>query len=242
MRHERRAARLPAWLALTDQLVSLGADPTSARYAAEQLAAGDRRGRLLLMLLGRGMLADVLPEHIGPGQPAWIERWRRSRRERFPFHRRAGARAPRWPRAPTRATLTDLVRSAQLLTAYNIANLIDDPADAVPPGLELPADVVDWTLMHQNASGEMAEVGALHEEIMEWDRTGRGGAPRSLDLRKFQELPDDVRAELRHLLRAREYAKAALIWKRHVGGEPAECLATAERLRGELARTHALGS
>ena len=226
--------------ALADQLVSLGADPTSARYAAEQLAAGDARP-LLLMLLGRGMLADVLPEHIGPGQPTWIERWRRLAASGFPFIDvpalerllAAGADA---------SDLTDLVRSAQLLTAYNIANLIDDPGDAVPPGLDLLGEVVDWMLMHQNASGEMAEVGALHEEIMEWDRTGRGGAPRSLDLRKFQELPDDVRAELRRLLRTREYAKAALIWKRHVGGEPADCLAAAERLRGELARAHALGS
>jgi hypothetical protein len=234
------SVKLAAVPTLTDQLVSLGADPTSARYAAEQLAAGDARP-LLLMLLGRGMLADVLPEHIGPGQPAWIERWRRLAEGGFPFIDvpalerllAAGADA---------SDLTDLVRSAQLLTAYNIANLIDDPGDAVPPGLDLPGEVVDWTLMHRDASGEMAEVGALHEEIMEWDRAGRGGAPRSLDLRKFQALPDDVRAEVRHLLRTREYAKAALLWQRHVGGEPAECLATAERLRGELARTHALGS
>ena len=224
--------------ALTDQLVALGADPTSARYAAEQLAAGDARP-LMLMLLGRGMLADVLSEHVGPGQPAWIERWRRLAEGGFPFIDvpalerllAAGANA---------SDLTDLVRSAQLLTAYNIANLIDDPGDALPPGLEDLREKVDWTLMHRDPSGEMAEVGALHEEIMEWDRTGRGGAPRSLDLRKYQELPDDVRAELRNLLRDREYAKAALLWKRHVGGEPAECLATVERLRGELARTHAL--
>ena len=87
------AARLPAVAALTNQLVSLGADPTSARYAAEQLAAGDARP-LLLMLLGRGMLADVLPEHIGPG-PACVDRTLATTRgERFPLHRRAGARAP----------------------------------------------------------------------------------------------------------------------------------------------------
>jgi hypothetical protein len=224
---------------LADQLTALGADPTQARYAAEQLAAGDARP-LLLMLLGRGLLADVLPEHVGPGAPAWIERWRRLAETGFPF-----IDVPALNRllaAGADATdLTDVIRSAQLLTAYNIAALIDDPGVAVPAGLDVPDGVVDWRLVHRAENGAAEEVGALHEEIMEWDPTGRGGAPRSLDLRRLQNLPDEVRAELVPLIREREYGKAALLWKRHVGGALSACLAVVERLRRELAGTAAFG-
>ena len=90
--------------------------------------------------------------------------------------------------------------------------------------------------MRRDASGALVEVGQLHEEIMSWDRSGRGGAPRSLDLRRLQSLPDDVRLEVWSLLRNLDMSKAALLWKRHVGGEVAECLAAVERLRAELRR------
>jgi hypothetical protein len=96
-----------------------------------------------------------------------------------------------------------------------------------------------WCIGTRAAGGGGGGGGELHAEIMEWDPTGRGGAPRSLDLRRFQSLPDDVRAELLPLLRGREYAKAALVWKRQVGGELAQCLAAVERLRRELAGTAA---
>jgi hypothetical protein len=217
---------------LADQLKALGADETAARYADEALTRGETRP-LLLMLLGRAMMADVLPEHVGPGQPEWIDRWRQLAATDFPF-----IDVPALERVLAAGTdpvdVTDLIRSAQMLTAYNIANLIDDPPSAVPAGIDLPQGTVTWTLMHRDADGAWAYVGALHEEIMEWDATGRGGAPRSLDLRRLQQLPDDVGGELRTLIRNRELSKAALLWKRHVGGELAECLATVERLRAEL--------
>ena len=220
---------------LADQLKARGGDETAARYAEEALASGDARP-LLLMLLGHEMLADVFDEQVGGNKPAWISRWRELAKNGFPFidvpamERLLAAGAD--PR-----DLTDLVRSAQLLTAYNIANLIDDPSIAVRPDLDLPEGVVDWTLMYRDASGELAEVGALHEEIMSWDRSGRGGAPRSLDLRRLQDLPDDVRLEVWSLLANLDLSKAALLWQRHVGGELADCLATVERLRAELKRT-----
>ena len=220
---------------LADQLKARGADETAARYAEEALAAGDS-GPLLLMLLGREMLADVFDEQVGEGTPAWPEwivRWRQLAQSGFPF-----IDVPAMERllaaGADPSDLTDVVRSAQMLTAYNIANLIDDPSIALRGDLDVPEDVVDWTLMHRDASGALVEVGQLHEEITSWDRSGRGGAPRSLDLRRLQSLPDDVRLEVWSLIRNLDMSKAALLWQRHVGGEAADCLATVERLRAEL--------
>lgn len=223
---------------LTEQLKALGADETAARYTEEALAAGDA-GPLLLMLLGRGMLADVVDEQAGGDQPAWIARWRRLAESGFPF-----IDVPAMERLLAAGAdpedLTDLVRSAQMLTAYNIANLIDDPRLAIPDNLDVPEGTVDWALMHRDASGAIAEIGALHEEIMSWDPSGRGGAPRSLDLRRLQSLPGDVRAEIESLVGSLDLSKAALRWKRHVGGELSDCLAAVERLRAELRRTGTL--
>jgi hypothetical protein len=217
---------------LADQLKALGADETAARYAEQALARGETRP-LLLMLLGRAMTADVLPEHVGPGQPEWIGRWRQLADSGFPF-----IDAPALERVLAAGAdpvdVTDLVRSAQMLTAYNIANVIDYPPSALPAGVDLPEGAVSWTLMHRDAAGAWEYVGALHDEMMEWDATGRDGAPRSLDLRRLQELPDAVRGELTALIQSRELSKAALLWKRHVGGELAACLATVERLRAEV--------
>ena len=58
----------------------------------------------------------------------------------------------------------------------------------------------------------------------------------------MQSLPDDIRAELLVLLRSLDLSKAALLWRRHVGGELPDCLATIERLRAELRDTGALRS
>ena len=231
---------------LAEQLKARGADETEARYVEAALTSGDARP-LLLMLLGYEMLADVFDEHIGeakpgapggsarPAWPAWIARWRRLADSGFPF-----IDVPAMERllaaGADPSDLTDVVRSAQLLTAYNIANLIDDPTIALRPDLDIPEGVVDWTLTYRDATGKPAQVGALHEEIMSWDRSGRGGAPRSLDLRRLQSLPDDVRLEVWSLIRDLDMSKAALLWKRHVGGEPADCLAAVERLRAELKR------
>jgi hypothetical protein len=225
---------------LADQLKARGADETSARYAEEALAAGDS-GPLLLMLLGREMLADVFDEQVGedtpagPAGPAWIDRWRQLATSGFPF-----IDVPAMDRllaaGANPSDLTDVVRSAQMLTAYNIANLIDDPSNALRGDLDVPEDVVDWTLMRRDASGALVEVGQLHEEIMSWDPSGRGGAPRSLDLRRLQSLPRDVRLEVWSLMRDQDMSKAALLWKKHVGGDAADCLAAVERLRAELRR------
>ena len=228
---------------LADQLKARGGDETTARYAEEALAAGEA-GPLLLMLLGREMLADVFDEHVGADKsagpagsagPTWIDRWRQLAKSEFPF-----IDVPAMERllaaGADPSDLTDLVRSAQMLTAYNIANLIDDPSLAMRPDLDIPEGVVDWMLMHRDASGALVEVGQLHEEIMSWDRSGRGGAPRSLDLRRLQSLPDDVRLAVWTLIRNLDMSKAALLWKQHVGGEAADCLAAVERLRAELRR------
>jgi hypothetical protein len=222
---------------LADQLKARGADETAARYAEEALAAGDS-GPVLLMLLGREMLADVFEEQVGDDKaalPAWIVRWRQLAQSDFPF-----IDVPAMERLLAAGAdpgdLTDLVRSAQLLTAYNIANVIDDPTIAIRGDLDIPEDVVDWTLMRRDATGALVEVGPLHEEIMSWDRSGREGAPRSLDLRRLQSLPDDVRLAVWSLIRNLDMSKAALLWKQHVGGDAADCLAAVQRLRAELRR------
>ncbi|MGC4089632.1 MAG: hypothetical protein QM756_17440 [Polyangiaceae bacterium] len=94
--------------------------------------------------------------------------------------------------------------------------------------------------MYEHSDGSLRDVGDVYEDILRLDPAGRFGAPRSLELRQFQELPEAVQRELTALLDEQLFTKAALIWKRHCAGTTADALATVQRLRRELPRTQSL--
>lgn len=60
--------------------------------------------------------------------------------------------------------------------------------------------------------------------------TPRHGEPRSLESRQFQELPPEVQVEIQKLVQSRKMSQAAVLWKKHVGGELRQCLEAVQRL------------
>ena len=216
---------------LADKLSALGLDP--ARHASIQRDLADSDARALLHeLLLRGFWRDVVDETVVPG-PAWIEDWRRLAGSGFPMIDTAALDRLLAAGADPH-DLTDVVRSMQVLTIYNIANLLDDPSEEIGVP-EAPEDVDDLLeLRCAGPGGRATPIHSLHSSLMERDPSGRHGGPRSLELRQLQMLDDEVRRSLAGFIRQRRFSAAAALWRRHVGGELPACLSAVQGLAGQL--------
>lgn len=185
-------------------------------------------GPLLQQLLLRGLWADVVDEDMP--QPQWITRWRELAASEFPF-----INSPALQRLLDAGVdvhdLTDVVRAAQVLTIYNIAQLMDEPCRDLGYDVE---DAPDAQLAYLDEAGAPHRPGSLHDALEELDPAGRHGQPRSLELRQFGGLPGELQAQLRDLLAKKAWSQAAVLWKRAVGGELAHCLATVRQLARQL--------
>ncbi|MCC7702961.1 hypothetical protein IGS59_11955 [Janthinobacterium sp. GW460P] len=212
---------------ITGRLQEAGFDATQADALAQDIEQ-KKYGPLLRQLLLRGLWADVVDESLP--RPQWLERWRALGESGFPF-----INAPALQRLLDAGVnvhdLTDVVRSAQVLTIYNIAQLIDEPCRDLGYDLE---ETPDLALAAIDAAGAVHRCGSLHEEIEERDPAGRHGQPRSLELRQFGGLPDAQQEALRDLLEKKAWSQAAMLWKRATGGELAHCLLTVQRLARQL--------
>ena len=196
--------------------------------ALEHDSANKKYDRLLRQLLLRGLWADVVDEDLP--QPRWIARWRDLGESDFPF-----INSPALQRLLDAGVdvhdLTDVVRSAQVLTIYNIAQLLDEPCR--DPGYDLDA-TPDVQLAYMDEAGALHRPGSLHDALEELDPAGRHGQPRTLELRQFGGLPADLQAQLRELLAKQAWSQAAVLWKRAVGGELAHRLAAMRQLARQL--------
>jgi ribosomal 50S subunit-associated protein YjgA (DUF615 family) len=53
-------------------------------------------------------------------------------------------------------------------------------------------------------------------------------------MRQLQKFPEADRIEIRELIKNKKFSNAALLWKRHVGGELKKCLETVQLLCRQL--------
>lgn len=212
---------------ITQRLQESGIDAGQAEALAQDIQQR-KYGPLLRQLLLRGLWADVVDE--GMPQPQWLARWRELGESGFPF-----INSPALQRLLDAGVdvhdLTDVVRSAQVLTIYNIAQLIDEPCRDLGYDLQ---ETPDLALTAVDEAGALHRYGSLHDALEELDPAGRHGQPRSLELRQFGGLPDDLQTQLRELLAQQAWSQAAVLWKRAVGGELAHCLATVRQLARQL--------
>lgn len=168
---------------LAEKLRELGLPEDDVASACEAHAEGDPSA-LLRMLLLRLMWSEVAPEgEDADGTPRWATDWLRLGQNGFPF-----IDAPALGRlADSGADLVavrDVVRSAQVLMLYNLANILDDGWRHIETllGREL-AQGLHWELSAANVrDGSRGPViGGLHECMGDHDPTGRGGDPQSTE-------------------------------------------------------------
>lgn len=128
--------------------------------------------------------------------------------------------------------LTAVVRSAQVLMAANVAQLLDTPTLGL--GWDLPESVTPELHCALEGGSVHERMPALYPCFAARDPANRHGAPGSLVLRRWAALPQATRDALRESLCRGGRAQAAAMWKRAVGGELREALDAVEELRGWL--------
>jgi hypothetical protein len=217
---------------LTKSLRDLGLTPETIARIETALEQGDGRALLHEVLL-RGLWDNVVDESWP--QPQWLEQWRTLGSNGFPIIN-ADALNRLLQAGADPHDLTDVVRSAQILTIYNIAQLLDYPTQAL--GCEIPesASVQLGCALGENGSGgpgPQHSLCALHPELLARDPSGRQGEPRSLEWRQFSALPADAQAQLRALVQAQKMSQAAALWKKQVGGDLHHCLHTVQALAAQ---------
>ncbi|NHZ78058.1 hypothetical protein F2P44_01930 [Massilia sp. CCM 8695] len=193
----------------TTQLEDIGLAPAMAGAIARDVARGDARS-LLHELLLRGLWSSVADEAAPEA-----------------LLRHGGAAGRLLAAGVDLHDLLDVVREAQVDTIYNVAQLIDWPAE----GLALD-DAFEARLLAGLAQGGATPqpLPELHACLMERDPTGRAGAPRSPELRQFGMLDADIRRQITALSGERKFSAAAVLWKQHVGGELKTALAAVQSL------------
>jgi hypothetical protein len=78
-------------------------------------------------------------------------------------------------RGATDAELTDLARGMQAQLLFQLCYLLEDPGE-----LEPEVSDVSWSLVQVDEDGDvLANIGGLHESVLETDPTGREMRPRS---------------------------------------------------------------
>jgi hypothetical protein len=162
---------------LTAALVALGASAEEAGTIAARQAEGDLRP-LLRHLFLHLLWSEVHPEEPGATDPPrWIGEWESG----LPMVDVAALRRLIGAGVDTQ-DLSDVVRSAQVLLVYNIANMLDDGWGFIRLllGNELTGDL-HWELVASEASTAPGSrtIEGLHECLGDQDPTGRGCDPRA---------------------------------------------------------------
>ncbi|NHZ90167.1 hypothetical protein F2P45_14240 [Massilia sp. CCM 8733] len=121
--------------------------------------------------------------------------------------------------------LVDVIREAQVDTIYNVAQLIDWPDEHLAPD-----DACEVRLAASLAGAAPQPLSELHSCLMARDPSGRAGEPRSPEQRQYAMLDAGVRAQIAALSGARKWSAAAVLWKRHAGGDLKAALAAVQRL------------
>ena len=201
-----RAAGFPA--KHSERLLKALAERNVGAYTAE----------LLLQGLWNEVIDETLPH------PQWIERWRALGNDGFPFIDIAALKRLLAAGTDPR-DLTGIVRSAQVLMIYNIAQLLDSPTSTLLGwDLDLPDEATVYLACgteeeHAETTTMPQRLPDLHSVLMERDPSGRHGEPRSRELEQWSVLPADIKLEIKTLVQTNRRSQAAALWMRHVGRE-----------------------
>lgn len=166
---------------LADKLRALGVPEHDIEPACEAHADGDPSALLRALLL-HVMWREVAPEgEDESGRPRWVTDWLRLGDNGFPFID-APALARLADSGADLVAVRDVVRSAQVLMLYNLANILGDGWRFIESliGREL-AQGLHWEVAAANVrDGTRGPViSGLHECLGDLDPAGRGGDPRS---------------------------------------------------------------
>ena len=200
---------------LSKELEQLGVPAAEIRSIRADMEKLDARS-LFSELLLRGLWSNVIDET--PAAEA-----------------RAGA-SPALQRLLDRGVdaddLVDVIREAQIDLIYNVAQMLDEPTGLLESDENIGIEVlVRFAEMH----GAAAPIHCLHTCLMGLDPSGRHGEARSLAMRQWQKLAEDERQALDELLRAKKFSAAAVLWRKHVGGDLKSCLLAVQALHTERA-------
>lgn len=209
-----------------ERLRAIGLTHDRAERALAALQSGDLRGFVHELLL-HGLWSDVVDETAPV--PHWIGRWRELAGEGFPIID-AAALDRLLAAGADPHDLTGVVRSAQILAIYNLAQQLDYPALAL--GWDLPEAVTpSLACIDEAGAAPPQRLHPLHPQLLERDPSGRFGEPCPLALRQWRMLPEPARGEIAARVRAGQRSQAAALWKRDVGGDTRACLDAVESLR-----------
>lgn len=209
----------------SEQLQSIGLSPEAAERAEQALQGGDLRGFVEELLL-HGLWSDVVDE--AQPRPQWMARWQQLATSGFPIIDAAALQRLLDAGADVH-DLTGVVRSAQILAIYNIAQLLDYPALGL--GWDLPEAATPHLACGSEAATATQRLHALAPCLLERDPSGRFGAPQPLAWRQWQSLPDEPRERIRALVRENHRAQAAALWKKHLGGDLSSSLQAMDMLK-----------
>ncbi|WP_256081058.1 hypothetical protein [Massilia sp. YIM B04103] len=199
---------------LTTKLEEFGISPERAAFIAQDVDKSDARSlwaELLMLGLWRNVIDETQPIELFMTGNYTVQRLV------------ANGSNP--------DDLIDLVREVQVNAIYNIAQLIDWPAEELDLDETLDMAV---SVGFPEKDGKALPIHELHACLMERDPSGRHGEPRSFEQRQFQQLPELLRNELKELILSKNFSPAALLWKKHTGGELKSALAAVQSLYRQL--------
>jgi hypothetical protein len=207
--------------AISERLRAAGLPPEYSKRLLKALAERNVSAYTAELLL-QGLWSEVIDETLP--HPQWIEHWRALGDNGFPIIDTAALKRLLAAGVDPR-DLTGVVRSAQVLLIYNIAQLLDSPARRLLGwDLDLPDEATVYlacgTAEDEQERQEAAaprRLSELHSELMGRDPSGRHGEPRPRELEQWSVLPTDVQTEIKTLIQADRRSQAAALWMRHVG-------------------------
>ncbi len=216
---------------LESKLVAAGVPEVEVRNAVSSKARGDI-GPLSRLLLLKALWDEAINEDAiaREAKDSWLATYLD---HRLPFIDEPALQRLLVAKVNT-ADLGAFVRSVQVLTLYNVANILDDSYQSVRRLVgEDIAQGIGWSVIAHNPeqAEPEASLGGLHALFEEVDPVQRGGFPLRAEEAVFQTLPDKQQRGIRMLLEKQQYSKAALHWRRATGKPVKQCLAEVKRLR-----------
>jgi hypothetical protein len=190
-------------------LKAIGATEDEAEAAAQAREQGNPAQVVRLLFL-RGLWSEVLDEKGG------LEKWLELEPSSFPFLNFPALRRLLEAGVQT-DDLVDVIRSAQTLLIYNVANMLDDGGGLLPylADQRLAGDW-SWQLVAVPPDNPVPEhsIADLHESLEGMDPAGRFSEPRLLEERLLATMTLEQREAILAPLDEKKESQAALAWHR----------------------------